>query len=110
MLETLGVIAKDDYAPFVARFEQLDKNGDGKLTRDDLVESVRLRRAETESVVACHAMLLVDGVLHESQRKLHSHALQLIVPAFIAGTGFVWSSMFGFVLLTAGLLHGISIG
>ena len=105
MLVTLGVITEEDYLPFLNQFERLDSSGDGKLTRDDLKSFVAVNRSK-----AAKAATQQQQNKRKYQGRIREHAIQLMGPAFIASFGFLWNSIFGFILLAAGLVHGLAIG
>jgi len=104
MLQLLGVLSEEDYAPFVLQFEHLDKANDGLLSRADLLLAAK---ANAEASLAAK-------VRHEAERRkavgrMRSHALQSVCPAFVASFGFIWPTFFGFSLTVGGLVHGLKI-
>lgn len=108
MLELIEVISKDDYMPFLRQFHEMDKSGDGRLTRDDLVQlAAESKRKLTEQEQLRQANLSQADIAAE---RLNSHALELVVPTFISVFGFLWNSTFGYLLCASGLLRGLAIG
>lgn len=107
MLESLGIVSASDYQPFLDQFAQLDRTGDGQLSRDDVSELLdanrRRARQQAEAAEVPHAQ-------RSSRQRLDAHARDLVVPTFFACFGFLWFSTFGFVLSVAGLLLGLAVG
>jgi len=108
MLELIEVISKDDYMPFLRQFHEMDKSGDGRLTRDDLVQlAAESKRKAAEQEEFRQANRSQADIAAE---RLNGHALELVVPTFISVFGFLWNSTFGYLLCASGLLRGLAIG
>ena len=104
MLQTLGVLQRGDYEPFLEQFARLDTNGDGRLSRDDLVALTAAKRREVAA--------MRDAARHDLSYELRvqENATVLMVPALLASFGFLWYSAFGYCLLGGGLCHALAIG
>jgi len=101
MMEAVGVIEYDDYAPFVEQFRRFDRSGDGMLSKDDLKRYTRREYTRRENVNSVKKRTDIE--------RLRGHMLNLVVPSFLAALGFLWASVFGFVLTASGLLNGLAI-
>lgn len=106
MLSMLGVLKPDDYVPFLEQFERFDTTGDGKLTREDLEKLALANRAELENEEKSHRKLEQTNGL----QALRASAARLLLPTGIMCLSFVWNTIFGYMLLGAGLVSGLGIG
>ena len=87
MLSALDLVSPCDFAPFIEQFEQFDRNGDGRLTRDDLSVLLDQRRVVLEDNQAAEDKL--------AAARLKRAALRLLPFVFVMLFSFMWWSMFG---------------
>ena len=97
------MVEENDCKPFLEQFARLDKTGDGRLNREDLVRGAE----ENKAVQASKQAQKRPGVYAERVRQ---HAKELMAPAAIASFSFLWYSLFGVLLMCGGLVHGLAIG
>ena len=73
MLESLQVISKEDYLPFLRQFDEMDHSGDGRLTHDDLAmlaeKNLRKVRARAGARARARARLRMRGRLWRWRRR-----------------------------------------
>ena len=105
MLETLGVISKEDYEPFIKQFKEMDKSNDGRLTKEDLVLVAKSKR---EKAAAEAEAKKSSAPTYES--RLESHARDLLLPAFLGAFAFMDISTYGVILTVSGVLNSVAIG
>jgi len=105
MLQILGVLNEEDYAPFLEQFAKLDRSGDGLLTKDDLLELVELNKQSAQMEEKDKAALARGYAT-----RIRILASELCAPSLIACFGFAGNQVFGFVLLGGGIFHGVAIG
>ena len=105
MLQILGKVTEEDYAPFLAQFAELDKSGDGRLTVSDLsgLAQRNTERAKEEEREKAES-------LKTFQAKVQVHALKLLFPTFLACTAFSMNLAFGYILMGTGLVSALAIG
>ena len=109
MLEKLDLISEDDYAPFLAQFDKLDVTKDGRLNRDDLAALAKINLAQRKEAAEAKevSMKAAPQTLDE---KLHKYASDLLLPTFLMCFAFLWHTVFGYVMLAAGIMHAVAIG
>ena len=105
MLQLLGVVTEEDYAPFLEQFDELDATGDGHLTHDDLVglAESNMRRKEGEEKAQRERRAIFSA-------EIRQYAHDLLPHTFISCFGFLLMQEFGFLLTAGGLAHGLAIG
>ena len=104
MLEILGVCEKEDYEPFIRQFQELDRTGDGRLHKGDLMkiaQNNREKRLEEQKS---------NQKPNFYEEKMTSHARHLCVPTFVLCFGFMWCQIYGYLMLPAGILNCLAIG
>lgn len=85
MLEKLGVLSREDYEPFLEQFAELDKTGDGRLSRQDLIAIAHLNRKKANDLKSAEKSAPITY-----RHRIEQHARELLVPTFIACFGFLW--------------------
>ena len=105
MLQILGKVTEEDYAPFLAQFAELDKSGDGRLTCSDLshLAQQNLERAEETEKRKTEA-------LKTFKARVEGHAMELLGPTFLSCTAFAMNISFGYILMGTGLVSALAIG
>jgi len=106
MLETLGVISKEDYEPFLTQFAEMDKDKSGRLTKDDLI---LLAQSKREKAAQALAEAKANSTTHWPS-KLEGHARDLLLPAFLGCFAFMALSTYGVILMVSGVLNVCVIG
>ena len=107
MLVLLGCITPEDYREFEENFDRFSqKRATGRLTQDDLRDICAELKNKREAV---RRASLLDGTL-VLQGKLHQLATQLIFPAGLFISSFVWHTVYGYLLVASGLINGLVIG
>ena len=105
MLEIIGLIRRVDYEPFLQHFDEMDNNGDGRLTKGDLSELARRNREKhlkkLEATKAQATRTMVD--------QLHKTATAIMFPSGILVLASLWDCLFGYVMLASGMLDGLVI-
>ena len=107
MLEALDVLKKSDYEPFLKQFHEFDVSGDGRLSFEDLQSIAQANREKAAAAALAKAQLAESRAFHTN---LEQHAHDLIVPTFIACFGFLWQSVWGFILTGSGVCNALAIG
>jgi hypothetical protein len=92
--------------PFLKQFDELDRNGDHRLSREDLASAALANQRRASSLVASRAAATRTCF----RTKLGGHANDLLVPTFLLSFGFMWNSVWGALLMCAGLTHAVAVG
>jgi len=124
MLEGVGLVQRNDYEPFLDQFERFDTSNTGRCTRGDLRALAAASRKDspprTKRYFTARTNINFESPQRGSTRsgsqrsvlrvQLQEQAQNLIVPTFLSAFGFLWCAVFGIILTSSGLLHGLAIG